>query len=441
MSVKPMTASISWMLIFACSAAAAATDETTTVQQLRQELEQLRTEYETRMATLERRLNAAERAADASGPGGASATSNRAFNPAISLILGGSYVTASNDNELRNVPGFQLGGETGAFDQGLLLGESELTLSANIDDKFYAASTIALETEAGETEVAVEEAYLQTLGLPGGLTMKAGQFFSGIGYHNGFHSHATSFVDAPLPYQVLLGGRYADAGMQTTWTAPTVTYLQLGAEIFSGNAFPAAGAADKGTGAWSAFAKLGGDFNSGNSWLASLSYLSTDVLDRPGGGAAGESGPDPLFSGSSDTWIGSLTWKWSPNGNPRNQNLRVSAEYLSREEHGQLDGGGYRGDQRGYYLEGVYRFHPQWRTGVRYDAMKSDNVITGLAGPIVLADDTFEPSRYSLMLDFSNSEFSTLRLQYVLDESAPLTDRRWILQYIMSMGAHGSHSF
>jgi hypothetical protein len=47
------------------------------------------------------------------------------------------------------------------------------------------------------------------------------------------------------------------------------------------------------------------------------------------------------------------------------------------------------------------------------------------------------------MIDFSNSEFSRLRLQFSRDESRPggETDNQVFLQYIFSMGSHPAHQF
>ena len=45
------------------------------------------------------------------------------------------------------------------------------------------------------------------------------------------------------------------------------------------------------------------------------------------------------------------------------------------------------------------------------------------------------------MVDFKNSEFSTIRLQYSHDQSNPVSDNQFIVQYIMAMGAHGAHTF
>jgi hypothetical protein len=46
------------------------------------------------------------------------------------------------------------------------------------------------------------------------------------------------------------------------------------------------------------------------------------------------------------------------------------------------------------------------------------------------------------MVDWNNSEFSRLRLQYARDRSMPgVTDNQITFQYIMSLGAHGAHKF
>jgi hypothetical protein len=52
-----------------------------------------------------------------------------------------------------------------------------------------------------------------------------------------------------------------------------------------------------------------------------------------------------------------------------------------------------------------------------------------------------DPTRYSLMVDWSNSEFSRLRLQYNHDSASVESDNQFGLQYIFSIGAHGAHSF
>ena len=52
-----------------------------------------------------------------------------------------------------------------------------------------------------------------------------------------------------------------------------------------------------------------------------------------------------------------------------------------------------------------------------------------------------DPRRYSLMMDWSNSEFSRLRLQASHSDSDLGDENAWTLQYIHSIGAHGAHTF
>ena len=91
-------------------------------------------------------------------------------------------------------------------------------------------------------------------------------------------------------------------------------------------------------------------------------------------------------------------------------------------------------------MQAVYQPFPRWRFGARYDRLSADDPSAfWLDTPLYpLGSD---PSRYSLMADWSNSEFSRLRLQMTRDESGPVDDNQWGVQYIHSIGAHGAHSF
>ena len=54
----------------------------------------------------------------------------------------------------------------------------------------------------------------------------------------------------------------------------------------------------------------------------------------------------------------------------------------------------------------------------------------------------YSPSRNTLMVDWSPSEYSRLRLQLAQDKTRPeATDNQLWLQYVMSLGAHGAHKF
>ncbi len=373
-------------------------------------------------------------------------TTGNAFNPAISLILDGKLTSYSRDPAEYAIPGFQLDEESGLAPEGLSLGESELVLSANIDDQFYGQATVAIASTHAETEVELEEAFVQTLALPEGFAVTAGRFFSGIGYLNAKHAHSWDFSDQPLLYKALLGTQFGDTGLQLRWLAPTTTFLEIGAEVFQGDSFPAAGAASQGLGAWTAFAHVGGDVGSEHSWRAGVSYLDAEADGRES--EIAERQP-LLFTGTSRIWLADFVWKWAANGNPRTRNFVIQGEYMHRREEGDLtletgdavESGPYRGTQDGFYVQAVYQFRPRWRAGLRYDRLAADNALPLMPVLLPLDDAGHEPSRLTLMIDFSNSEFSRLRLQLADDESLPESDTQLVLQYVMSLGAHGAHQF
>lgn len=363
-------------------------------------------------------------------PAAAGNANGNAFNPAISMILTGQYAHHSLDPEDYERSGFPLVGEGGPGEQGLALGESEVSLSANIDDKFYGQMTLAFGSEDGQVEVGIEEAYIDTLALPGGLSLRAGRFFSNIGYLNSHHAHTDAFVDRPLAYQAFVGNQYGDDGVQLRWVAPTDLYLELGGELLRGENYPAGGAENQGVGVHTAFAHVGGDVGIENSWLAGISVLQAD-----------SAGAEDGFSGEQTLYVADATWKWAPRGNTKDGGVTLRGEYFFDDRDGtytdvsdaepeQL----WRGQRRGAYLEGVYRINRSWDTGYRYDRLWADQ-----DGPQASDHD---PVRNSLMLTWRNSEFSLIRLQYSRDEPNPDdTDNAIYLQYQTSLGAHGAHKF
>ena len=366
----------------------------------------------------------------------ASASSQSSFNPAISLILMGRYASFDNDPENYAIPGVTLAEETDPGKEGFSLAESELIISGNIDDKFFGRFTTALTPE---NEIEIEEAFVQTLGLPAGFGLQFGRFYSEIGYLNKIHAHYWDFVDQPLVYRAYLGNQYNDDGIQLRWLAPTELYLELGSEAFSGDSFPASRPANDSIGSYSLFMKLGGDVGISHSWQAGLSYLATQSENRET-----ENG-DVSFSGDDNLIIADLVWKWAPAGNDSRTSLVFQAEYFNSTELGDytINGNGTNPVDRardGAYVQLVYKFFPRWRTGLRYDRLSIDDPGSAFSGTS-LDTQGHTPKRISAMLDFSHSEYSRFRLQYNRDESYAVADNQWYLQYIMSLGAHGAHRF
>jgi hypothetical protein len=232
--------------------------------------------------------------------------------------------------------------------------------------------------------------------------------------------------------------------------APTDTFVELGAEAGRGRIAGTSGKDKNGAGMGSLFAHVGGDVGISNSWRAGLSYLRTSPSQRQS--------PDldtasnfitNEFNGTSRMWIGDFVWKWAPNGNTNYTNFKLQGEYLHRNESGDLTydidhahtTDRYHASQSGWYVQGVYQFMPYWRAGLRYDRLDSGNAdYASNSGNIV--NNGYSPDRISLMMDYSPSEFSRIRLQLARDRSREgEPDNQFFIQYIMSLGTHGAHTF
>ena len=435
------------------------------IELLKRQLDSLKSDYEHRIEALEARLEKTEMTAQrvitetrkiAAKPARTNSVAPNRFNPAVTLILDGRYANFDNDPEAYELPGFALGGESGLGSKGLSLGESELAFSANVDNKFYGQATIGFHNDEGATEVDLEEAFIQTLALDGGFTLKAGRFFSAMGYMNEQHAHSWDFADAPLIYRGLFGDQLRDDGLQLTYVAPTDMFLQFGAELSSGSYFPAGGESND-VGAATLFANIGGDIGLAHSWQLGLSHWqANDVQGRTSGGHAHGGGSTteetPSFDGDSKISALDFVYKWAPNGNPQNRHVKFQFEYFDRQEDGAItmlnsgppvETSSYDGHQKGWYAQTVYQFKPQWRAGLRYDRLDSNNRgsdadVLGEAG---LDNEGHTPKRTSAMIEWVPSEFSRVRLQYNHDDSYEESDNQVILQYTTSLGSHGAHQY
>ena len=443
-------------------AASAATDAD--LAEIRDQIRQLKESYEARIQALERRLKDAEATTAAAPPAAqpvapapaasiastAPPTGIAAFNPAISAVLQGVYANLSQDPNQYAIAGFVPSGDIAPAKRGFSVAESELALSANVDDKIFGNLIFSLSPD---NSVAVEEAYGVLTALPDGFTPKFGRFLSSIGYLNDQHQHVWNFYDAPLPYQAFLGGQFRSDGLQLKWIAPTDVFLELGAEIGDGASFPGAERNRNGIGDAAIYVHAGDDVDASNSWRAGLSWLGLRPQDREYAMTDLAGNNAQLgFSGRSQLAIADFVWKYAPNGNPRETNFKLQGEYFWRRETGDLTydtGGalgltqtsGYSSRQSGWYVEGVYQFMPNWRVGARYDRLDPGRVDYG-ANATYLAPSSFDPQRYSLMLDYTPSEFSRFRLQWQQGRLRPdVTDNQLFVQYILTLGAHGAHRY
>lgn len=427
---------------------------------IRDEIRRMKAAYESRIGALEARLAQTEVAVtqpDAKAEQLASAatgnTSSQAdgFNPEISLILSGTATYLQHNPDDYRIAGFiPSGSEVAPGPRNFSLGESMLSFGADVGRAFHAKLSLSL---APDSTVSLENAYIQSKDLGGGMSYTVGRFFSGIGYMNQQCLDDWDFADTSLPYKAFLGNQYKQDGVRVTWKmSPANLSVEWGAELGRGLGFPVAEENDGIAGAL--YAHVGGTVGISSSWRAGLSYLGanpkgrnyddTDALGVPTRNS---------FSGKSRLWIADFVWKWVPDGNPAVNNFKLQGEYFHRNEAGTLSCAGgncaagvsdrYQTAQSGWYLQGVYQFMPAWRVGWRHDRLNSGNLRLGTA---LDPDDlpvlgAYAPKRNTLMVDFSPGASSRIRLQFTRDESRQgVADNQLTLQYLVRLGGgHDEH--
>ena len=82
-----------------------------------------------------------------------------------------------------------------------------------------------------------------------------------------------------------------------------------------------------------------------------------------------------------------------------------------------------------------------WRVGLRTEQLDHGTVDYS-SNNTNLPRSNFNPSKNSVMVDYSPSEFSRIRVQFAQDKSRQgITDNQAFIQYQMSLGAHGAHQY
>lgn len=441
-------------------------------------LERLLADLETQVAELRKSVPTSAPAPAAKAPGpveapgltplsapllgsSGSVTSGTAFNPSIAVIPDFTYSRDDRQGDgatiLESADGFEAphgAGEEhahGGLDEGFSLRETEIAFKGSVDPYFDVVALFA----ASEEGLSSEEVYVQTRRLPAGFQVKAGKFLSGIGYQNSQHPHQWDFVDAALPYQLLLGGALGEKGVQVTWLPRLPFYLQVGAEALQGEnervasylgAESAGGEAvlskKAGPRLFTGFVKLAPDVGYSDALQVGLSYarstLHQELHDEDGDGAV-----DVGLEGTVDLYGVDAVWKHDAPDEYGRGDLTLQAEYLYREKR--LDvvetAERLRSRQDGAYLQAVYGLLPRLQVAARWD-------VAGLTNDVDEGDLTESfgaSSRLTAALTFDPTEFSRLRVQW--DRSDVKvgggTERvdRLVAMVQVSLGAHGAHRF
>jgi hypothetical protein len=277
-------------------------------------------------------------------------------------------------------------------------------------------------------------------------------------------------VDQNLPYLNLLGEHgLQDTGVQLTWLPDWPVYTLLGLELLQGDqerfgttlggdTQDALGLDDTRDGPrlWTAFAKLAPDLGYDHALQFGLSYAHNDQHQEAHEELAEHAHGDEhetdailmALEGDADLWGLDLVYRYDGVGDRGHRDFKLQAEYLrvikdTRVSSGDADllGSSLKFTTDGLYVQGTYGVWPRWNLGLRYDVLGLTNKARG-------ADDRdFGTSdRWSVGLTWDPSEFSRLRLQYAWNDiwvTAQEKERfqAFYLQFLMSLGAHGAHTF
>ena len=501
-------AAIGLPVLFAASAAQSQSGPPT-AEELAAQINALKQDYEQRIASLEAQIATLEsksRTAETKGAAPAATirrSGDNSFNPAIGVVLNSRFVDRSKEEV--GLPGFQLGHESERPDKGFSLGHSEVTMSGNIDDKFRGALTLGLGAHDDETEVELEEAYIQTLagsGMPDGVRLKAGRALWTFGYLNEQHAHADDFADRPLPYRAFLDGAYNDDGLELSVVLPGELYSEIGGGVFRGGDTPFGGS-ESGREAWSAYARIGGDVGSNSALRLGAYVLDGEAHGRAGGAhahddehahdddhddehahedeeehdndndmAMGDDDHDDhdehahseyfsegAFTGDTRLFGVDFRYTWAPTGNARDSELILQGEYFRRsetgsytlqEEHEECDE--ELPEDHGHkvcethveeMVEDLNGDSSGWYAQAVYKFLPQWRAGMRYArlSPPSAAELDNDVSTVSAMLDWTNSEFGRVRFQYNRESFGETRDNQVILQYVMSLGAHSAHSF
>jgi len=331
---------------------------------------------------------------------------------------------------------------------------AEIAIDGAVDPYFEGFANIVLKLDNNnQTEIELEEAFLQTTSLPLGLQVKGGQFFAAFGRINPTHPHTWEFVDTPLVNGRLLGpDGLRGVGAQISWTAPVPWYSQVILAVQNGRGGTAYSFRNPGDdGVFYARMTIDREANALRDFLFvprwensfNLSETQTVLL-----GASGAFGANDTGSNShTEIYGGDLLYKWKSaraEGGFPFVKWQTEAMYRRFEAGRGLDDSfpvAETFDDWGMYSQLLWGFKKGWVVGLRGDYLHMQD------SPFTDDFTRQTRSRISANLTWYPTEFSKLRLQYnhdVLEENEFFAGRdvdSLFFQFEFILGAHGAHKF
>jgi hypothetical protein len=330
----------------------------------------------------------------------------------------------------------------------------ELAFDGAVDPYFEGFANIVFKLDNdNETQVEVEEAFMQTTDLPFNLQLKGGQFFAAFGRINPTHPHTWDFADDPLVHGLFLGpDGLRGVGGQISWTLPTPWYSQLLLGVQNGRGgtgFSFRNPGDNGVffDRRTTDREIRGleDFVWIPRWENSVDLSPTQVVLAGVSGAFGSN--DTGANTRTQIYGGDILYKWkSAHAEGGFPFVKWQTEVMYRR----FEAGRGMDDtfpvaetfhDWGLYSQVLWGFKKGWVAGVRGDYVDMED------SRFTDDPDRQSRSRISADLTWYPSEFSKIRLQYnhdFLEENFFLPGRdvdSVFLQFEFILGSHGAHKF
>jgi hypothetical protein len=332
---------------------------------------------------------------------------------------------------------------------------AEIALDGAVDPYFEGFANIVLKLDNNnETEIELEEAFLQTTSLPYGLQLKGGQFFDAFGRINPTHPHTWEFADSPLVNGRLLGpDGLRGVGAQIAWTVPVPLYSQVIFAVQNGRGGTGYSFRNPGEdGVFYGRMTIDRDLTAPRDFVFvprvenSFNLSDTQTVLFGGSGAFGtnDTGRDAPHT---QIYGADLLYKWK---SPRAEGGFPFVKWQTEAMYRRFEAG--RGlDETfpvsetfrdwGMYSQVLWGFKKGWVAGIRGDYLHMQKS--------AFTDDDMRQSRsrISANLTWYPTEFSKIRLQYnhdFLEENDFLASRdvdSVFLQFEFILGAHGAHKF
>ena len=271
--------------------------------------------------------------------------------------------------------------------------------------------------EVGVPSFEIHEAFFSSNKLFSGLSVRAGQFFLGVGRLNRIHRHDWPFISSPKVVEEYFGDEgILDSGLEMSYLAPLLFYLNITAGVTNGRTFGhSCGETGEKPKVPTHYVRVGSFVDAEDALALSLglSFLGNE----------NSKGEDKKLFGFDATAKGEVfghkylvqTETWMRHKKPQGKDLKKSI---------------------GTYVFPQVSLNKSFKLGSRFD------YFTELG-----SDEALKKSEYSLSptITYEASEFSSFKLAYnhtVKSQSEKeTTDQGIQLQAVFILGAHPAHDF